>query len=243
MKLQIDHNLNIPLHLQVERLLRQYLEQKKNRAGEMFPREVDIANELGIARNTVRQAISKLVMEGLLVRKKGVGTIIAEKKIFTRLDNWFSFTKEMKEKGLEVVNHILETKKVKAGKEVAEVFKIKPDTSVLCLTRLRGTSEDPYLLSISWFHPRHKIDENEDFSRPLYKTMEEKYNIHVSRSREEISAIATDRSLADLLKIKKKDPVLFRKRIIYNSDGMIVEYNKVFYRGDGITYSLEIDRS
>ncbi len=241
MKLQIDHNLKTPLHLQVESLLRLYLEQEK-KAGDMFPKEVDIANELGIARNTVRQAISKLVMEGLLVRKKGVGTIIAEKKIFTSLANWFSFTKEMKEKGLDIVNHMLEAQKVKAGKEVAEVFKIKPGTSVLRLTRLRGTSDIPYLLSISWFHPRHKISEDEDFSMPLYKIMEEKYNIHVSRSREEISAVTTDKSQADLLKIKKNDPVLFRKRIVYNSDGMIVEYNKVYYRGDGITYSLEIDR-
>lgn len=242
MKLKIDHKLNIPLHSQVEKLLRQYVEHKSGRTGEMFPKEVDLANELGVARNTVRQAIAKLVMDGILIRKKGAGTIIAEKKIFTRLDSWFSFTKEMKEKGMDVVNHILDLQRVKAGKEVAEVFNLKINAPLLCLTRLRGTKEDPYLFSISWFHPRYKISENENFSMPLYQLLEFKYNIHVSTSREEISAIKADNSLANRLMISKGDPVLFRKRRVYNSDGMIVEYNKVYYRGDGISYSLEIGR-
>jgi GntR family transcriptional regulator len=313
MKLQIDPTLNIPLHLQVEKLLREYIEMESLReqnkfertehepdmeqlempgqivqsgsvqinepskgdihdelqfnrnTGEgeisgkervndpvistakkdhvrMFPKEVDLANELGVARNTVRQAISKLVNEGLLIRKKGVGTIVRNKKIYTRLDNWFSFTGEMKEKGLKVVNHNLELKKVQSDIEVSEIFNISNKTSLLCLTRLRGTGERPYLLSVSWFHPRFSIDMDENFSMPLYKLLEEKYDIHVSTSREEICAVAADDKLAGQLQVKKGDPLLFRKRSVFNSDGLIVEFNKVWYRGDGISYSLEIGR-
>jgi GntR family transcriptional regulator len=242
MNLKIDPDLNIPLHSQVEKLLRQYIDQEAVKPGEMFPREVDLAVEFGMARNTVRQAISKLVKDGLLIRKKGFGTIVAEKKIYTRLDSWFSFTNEMKEKGMSVVNHSLNLQKVKACSEIAGVFNLKLNAPLLCLTRLRGTGEDPYLLSISWFHPRHKINTGEDFSKPLYQLLEEKYNIRVSTSKEEISAIPADSSLARELRIKKNDPVLFRKRKVYNSDSQIVEYNKVYYRGDGISYSLEIGR-
>lgn len=312
MKLQIDPTLNIPLHLQVEKLLREYIEMENLREqnmaekaenepdmeklempgqivqsgsmlinepakgdgrvqfhvrnigkGEifgqemikdpgispakkghirMFPKEVDLANELGVARNTVRQAISKLVNEGLLIRKKGVGTIVCNKKIYTRLDNWFSFTGEMKAKGLNVVNHNLELKKVASDPEISEVFNIRSKTSLLCLTRLRGTGEQPYLLSVSWFHPRFRIDMDEDFSLPLYKLLEEKYDIRVSTSREEICAVAANDKLAGQLQIKKGDPLLFRKRSVFNSDGLIVEFNKVWYRGDGISYSLEISR-
>lgn len=308
MKLQIDPTLSIPLHLQVEKLLREYIQKEiskeqempsepddgkkkepgkkkgslkeqetgrkeepgleierlkdmdqwtlkdpgktknyrkgaeKGRPAKMFPKEVDLANELGVARNTVRQAISKLVNDGLLIRKKGVGTIVCDKKIYTRLDNWFSFTREMKEKGLNVVNYKLDLKKVVADSEVSQVFNLKQDTPLLCLSRLRGTKYQPYLLSISWFHPRFKINENEDFSMPLYDLLAEKYGIYVSTSREEIGAIAADYRLAEQLHIKKGDPVLFRRRSVFNSDGIIVEYNKVYYRGDGISYSLEIGR-
>jgi GntR family transcriptional regulator len=308
MKLQIDPTLSIPLHQQVEKLLREYIQHelslekdmhtetvagKKNYPEEnkgslienvpakekgqnlrmdplnntdsltvtdsgklknyrwreensnpakLFPKEVDLANELGVARNTVRQAISKLVHEGLLIRKKGVGTIICNKKIYTRLDNWFSFTGEMKEKGLKVVNHNLELRKVVSDPEISDVFNIKNKTALLCLERLRGTGEQPYLLSVSWFHPRFRIDMDEDFSLPLYKLLEEKYDIHVATSREEICAVAADDHLAVQLQVAKGDPLLFRKRSVFNSDGLIVEFNKVWYRGDGISYSLEIGR-
>jgi GntR family transcriptional regulator len=308
MKLQIDPTLSIPLHLQVEKLLREYIQQeqskeeniltemveekkyetakkenslKENGKGikkekdleterlndiipqkqtesgklknyrrgtgngnptKLFPKEVDLANELGVARNTVRQAISKLVHDGLLIRKKGVGTIICNKKIYTRLDNWFSFTGEMKEKGLKVVNHNLELKKVASNPEISEVFNINNKTSLLRLTRLRGTGDQPYLLSVSWFHPRFRINMDENFSMPLYKLLEEKYDIHVATSREEICAVLADDQLAAQLQVKKGVPLLFRKRSVFNSDGLIVEYNKVWYRGDGISYSLEIGR-
>ena len=242
MKLQIDPMSNTPLHAQVEKLLRQLIEKEKSRGGNLFPKEVDLANEIGVARNTVRAAISKLVSDGLLVRKKGVGTVISEEKIYTRLDSWFSFTREMEQKGLHVVNHLLETRMVKANKEVAKEFHIKEGTMVLELRRLRGTDEHPYLLSISWFHPRTRIDEADDFTKPLYNMLEEHYNIYVSTSKEEISALSADSQLAKYLLIKKGDPVLYRKRRVFNSDHAMIEYNKVFYRGDGISYSVEIGR-
>ncbi|HMQ08421.1 MAG TPA: GntR family transcriptional regulator [Saprospiraceae bacterium] len=244
MKLQVDQESGVPLHSQVEKLLRRYIEKERDSEnnGRMFPKEVDLARELGVARNTVRQAISKLVQDGLLVRKKGVGTYIADKKIYTRLDHWFSFTREMEEKGLHVVNHEQEVGFVKADEEIAEIFNIRKKINVVMLRRLRGTAEHPYLLSISWFHPRTNLNTEDDFSRPLYKLLEDRYGIYVSTSREEISAISAGNKLAATLQIRKGDPVLYRKRKVYNSDGLLIEYNKVYYRGDGISYSVEIGR-
>ncbi len=243
MKLQVDPGNGVPLHAQVEKLLRKMVEAESDRwvSGENFPREVELALQLGIARNTVRQAISKLVQEGLLVRKKGVGTRVAHGKIYTRLDQWFSFTHEMASKGLKISNHLQEAIMVSAGAEVASAMDIRERSQVLRLTRLRG-GEDPYLLSISWFHPRFGISTEIDFSRPLYTLLEEYYSIYVSVSREEISALSADQMLAEALQIGLGAPVLYRMRKVFNSDGLLVEYNKVYYRGDGMSYALEIGR-
>ncbi len=242
MKWRIDPDLTLPLHQQVEKIIRTLVEKPEYQSGLMFPKEVDIANELGIARNTVRTAIAKLVQEGILVRKKGVGTMVVRKKLLTRLDHWFSFTKEMEEKGRKIINYRLEVKLVKAPPELAEIFNIKPDTRVVEITRLRGDEEKPLLLSISWFHPRTKVQIEQDFTRPLYKVLEEENNVYVTLSREDISAIAATNDLAENLQIKPGDPILTRNRTVYSSDGQIVEYNQVFYRGDGISYSVEIGR-
>jgi len=104
MKFQINHKSNVPLHFQVEELLRKMLEAPEFKNGAFFPKEVQLANRLGVSRNTVRQATNKLQNEGLIIRKKGVGTRTANKKpLATGLDHWYSFTQEMKEKGVHVL--------------------------------------------------------------------------------------------------------------------------------------------
>ncbi len=95
MRLSIDHSSPIPLHVQVEALLRKLLKEEKYANGQALPKEVDIAKMLGIARNTVRQATNKLVYEGSLLRKKGVGTFAVTNNVSTCLNNWHSYTDEM----------------------------------------------------------------------------------------------------------------------------------------------------
>ena len=70
MKFTIDHKSPVPLHAQVELLLRELIELEEYQNGKVLPSEVEISNRLAISRSTVRQAIKKLVFEGLLVRKK-----------------------------------------------------------------------------------------------------------------------------------------------------------------------------
>ncbi len=222
--------------------MRALIEQPVYRNGEFLPKEVDIAEKLGVARNTVRHAISKLVNEGLLVRKKGVGTKVAAGRIPTRLDSWWSFTKEMKARGVDIVNFELDVQIVPANEEVAAAMHIKEDTKLVRLTRLRGTDDGPSLMSVSWFHPRLKMSGWEDFEKPLYEMLEEDYGIIVAVSREEISAISAEEMLSEKFEVEIGSPLLFRQRIVSDTDGRMVEFNKVYYKGDGFTYSIDIAR-
>lgn len=222
--------------------MRELIEQPAYRAGEFLPKEVDIAEKLGVARNTVRHAISKLVNEGLLVRKKGVGTKVAARRIPTRLDSWWSFTKEMKARGMDVVNFELDVQIIPANEEVAAAMHIKKGTKVVRLSRLRGASDGPSLLSVSWFHPRLKMTGGEDFSKPLYQMLEEDFGVIVAVSREEISAISAEAMLADKFGVAFGAPMLFRQRTVCDTDGRLVEFNKVYYKGDGFSYSIDIER-
>ncbi len=238
----IDTESKAPLHNKVERMMRALIEQPRYRNGELLPKEVDIADQLGIARNTVRHAISKLVNEGLLIRKKGFGTKVAAKRIPTKLDSWWSFTKEMQAQGIEVVNFELDVQTLAAGEEVAAAFNIKKSTKLVRMSRLRGTPAGPSLLTISWFHPRLKMSGQENFSKPLYQMLEEDFGVIVALSREEISAISAEASLAAKLGIEPGAPLLFRQRLIFDTDGRVIEFNKVYYKGDGFNYSIDIER-
>jgi GntR family transcriptional regulator len=239
-QIKIDTESKAPLHHKVERMMRDLIEQPAYRNGEFLPKEVDIAEKLGVARNTVRHAISKLVNEGLLVRKKGVGTKVAVGRIPTRLDSWWSFTNEMKAKGIDVVNFELDVQILPASEEVATAMHIKTGTKMVRLSRLRGTSDGPSLMSVSWFHPRLKMTGWENFTKPLYQMLEEDCGVIVAVSREEISAISAEKWLAEKLGVEVGAPLLFRQRIVSDTDGRMVEFNKVYYKGDGFTYSIDI---
>lgn len=79
--MKIDPNSSKPLHLQAEEILRRLIEENDYKNGKLLPSETDMSKQLNISRNTLRQAINKLVIEGLLIRKKGVGTKVTKKGI------------------------------------------------------------------------------------------------------------------------------------------------------------------
>lgn len=241
-KFAIDHKSPIPLHAQVESLLRELIKLPEYQNKELLPNEVGMAKQLGIARNTVRQAINKLVFEGLIVRKKGVGTVLADKSVNTRIRNWLSFSQEMKAMGIKIKNFELEVGWVDADKKVADFFGILAGKQVLRMDKLRGRPEYPFVFFISYFHPRVGLSENDDFKRPLYELLEKEHSIVVKTSKEEISALAADEQMAKKLEINPGDPILKRKRYVFDPGGRPIEYNLGYYRADSFVYTIESER-
>jgi len=62
----------------VRRYLLEELADEKYVSGSPFPSENELSNRLGICKNTVREALSGLVAEGRLVRRRGRGTFIGD---------------------------------------------------------------------------------------------------------------------------------------------------------------------
>lgn len=239
---RIDHDSPIPLHVQVETLLRTLIENPEYQDGKLLPKEVELAKRLGISRNTIRQATNKLEHESLLVRKKGVGTRALKKTVSTRLDNWMSFSEEMHSKGVEFINFDIKVTWVTPDDDVASILGITQRKKILKMERLRGVKKGPFVNFISFFHPRVGLTGNEDFSRHLYEILEQDYHTVPSVSKEKISAVSAGPEIAKKLMLKKGDPVLLRTRIVCDPGDRPIEYNLGYYRGDSFTYEIDIKR-
>lgn len=242
MNISINHRSSIPLHSQVEQILRKLVKEPEYQDGKLFPKEVDLAKRLGVSRNTVRFAANRLVMEGLLVRKKGVGTKVVNKLVTTKLDSWFSFAHEMHEMGIHFKTWEVSSAWVVPDNEIANYLEITTDKKILKMCRLRGIGQGPVVYFESFFHPRIGLTGNEDFSRPLYEILDKDYHTVAAISKEEISVYIADKKVAGKLQIKLKSPVLLRKRIVLDPGERPVEYNIGFYNPDSFTYSIEIRR-
>ncbi|WP_421812736.1 GntR family transcriptional regulator [Flagellimonas sp.] len=240
--LSIDHDSPVPLHLQVEKILRDMINDPEYQNGKFLPKEVDLSKRLGISRNTIRQATNRLVQEKLLIRKKGVGTKVAKKQVETKLSNWVSFSQEMHAQGIDFRNYEIKVSQIKADTDVAEQLEVKEGHELFKLERLRGLDNGPFVYFISYFHPRIGITGNEDFERHLYDILEHEYHTIPVLSREQISAILANKFLAVKLGVPVNSPILQRKRVVYDPGNRPIEYNIGYYRADQFTYSIDIKR-
>lgn len=239
MNLELDPTSSAPLHQQAEDLLRRLIREDEYANGKRLPNEVELAKELNISRNTLRQAINKLVYEGLLVRKKSYGTTVAPPKVTGNARNWMSFSQEMKAMGIAIENFELHISKKKATTEVSDFFRCAAGMRLLCLERLRGRPEQPFVYFISYFNPEIPMSGNEDFNAPLYEMLRINYRVEVKTSKEIISAQKANPWLAEKLGIEEGEPVLVRKRFVLDVNGNPVEYNIGYYRPDCFSYSIE----
>jgi GntR family transcriptional regulator len=242
MKFSINHKSPVPLHLQAEELLRNIIKDPQYVDGKFLPNEVDLAKQLAISRTTLRQALNKLVYEGLLIRKKGIGTKVAGASVSSKSNNWLSFSQEMAARGVPIKNFELHISWVNPDEQIANFFEISTDKKILKLERLRGRLEGPFVYFVSYFHPRVGLTGDEDFKRPLYEILEKDYSAIANLSKEEISAKAADKFIAAKLEIEHGSPILFRKRFVYDQGDRPIEFNLGYYRADGFIYTIESRR-
>ncbi|MCD7852476.1 MAG: GntR family transcriptional regulator, partial [Oscillospiraceae bacterium] len=91
---------DIPLYSQLVSIVKRNISAGTLSPGDLLPSESELCKTFGISRSTVRQAIGALESEGLVVRKQGRGTFVAEPKGRRRTENVYSFTSEISSMGL-----------------------------------------------------------------------------------------------------------------------------------------------
>lgn len=238
---QIDKNSSVPLHEQIKKEVRAMIAQPEYIAGKMLPTEMELSRRLGVSRSTIRQAITALVNEGLLERKKGAGTKVSTGEIRGVGRQWHSFSQEMKSLGIEVCNFELHVLWTKAPDKVASFFEIPPGSRILQMKRLRGSKSGPFVFFISYFNPRLNLKGDENFNQPLYTLLKETCGCVAATSQEYIVAVNADEQLAEKLGVEKNTALLKRTREVYDLNKMPIEYNIGYYRSDKFTYTISFE--
>lgn len=241
--LSVDHDSPVPLRAQVEQLLRKLALQPDYAKGALLPDEVALAAELGVSRGTVRSGISKLVFEGVLERKAGVGTRVSMRNLESGISAWRSFTREMAAKGIKVDNFRLDYRQVKASADAANALNVAPGTPLWCLSRVRGWNGKPVLHSCSWFHSRLRLKGTEDPTRPLYEMIEKETGTRPQNAREEFQAINANATLAEQLNVARNSPLLLRRHTVFDQGKRPFEYAEVHYVSSRFTLTLDMRRS
>jgi len=237
---RLDHGSPMPLHAQAEQVLREMIQRPEHRNSGLLPDEIMLSRSLGISRNTLRAAIGRLVAEGRLERKAGVGTRVTEPKVHSGVGAWHSFSREMEAKGIRVEMYSKKLRSLPATVEVARALRVQPGTRIVCLDRVRGWDGKPEVHFRSYLHPRLKLPEDADFQRPLYELIKDHCITIADQSQEELTAVAADSRLARLLGVEPGTPLLRRERIVLDTGRRPMEFAVVHYRCDRFRLTLNL---
>jgi DNA-binding GntR family transcriptional regulator len=141
----LDRESPVPLWFQIAERLRTAIETEQLTPGDRLDNEIDLSERFGVSRPTVRQAIQALVQKGLVVRQRGVGTIVANRRInrpvaLTSLyDDLWAAERQPTTKVLDIEERI-------ADFDTAEKLGIDAGDPVLWLERLRFAEGRPLAL-------------------------------------------------------------------------------------------------
>jgi GntR family transcriptional regulator len=103
-------------------LVLNYIHREKMGVGDQLPAEVDMAQHLGLSRNSVREAYVELIAKGLIRRKHGVGTFVAEPPILNSLGGTVGFWSLIESAGLTPSLQEITRGRAAAPKDVAALL-------------------------------------------------------------------------------------------------------------------------
>jgi GntR family transcriptional regulator len=241
-------NSRIPLYYQLENVLREKITSGVFQGGEQLPTEIELIEEYGVSRITVRQALQSLAEDGLIDRKQGRGTYIAERKSrkrkFTGIIHLTGSLDELIEMGMETPVKVLDMNRVEADVHEAELLEIKVGTPIYRLKRLRMHEGKPFGLIVNYLPEEigAKLTMEELSSGALLHTMETKLGYELDNARQEIHAELADPYVAKLLDIRVGTALLSIERTVYTEENRPVEYVHTLYRSDIYGYSVKLVR-
>lgn len=227
------------IYLDIKKDLEKKIKEGIYEVGQIIPAETQLAQDYGVSRPTVRQAISLLVKEGVLERKRKRGTIVCPSKVeqsFT--EHIGSFDAQIHEKGRSTQTRVLLFQKEKVDETLSSVFDCE---WVYKLVRLRYVDHQPNVYVVTYFPYALFSDAFKyDFSVDSFYEMCKEKGHEIKQIVRHLEMIKADDTLCDLLKVSKGDSLFYFSSVGKDEKGAIVEYSLSKYRGDTNTFIFSL---
>lgn len=240
-KSSTTYAFSIPLYIQLAEGLIAKIESGELAPGEQLPPERELSDSLGVNRMTLRRALQVLESQGLIIRKHGVGTFIAEPKIDRQMVEVFRFTSGILNQGLIPGAELISFEEIASEPALAKDLAIPASSRVYSILRLRSINQEPVMIE-SYKIPVQRFPGLSQFdleSRSIYEIMEHEYGILIDRARQSFEPITASPFEADLLNIQSGEALMLERRISYDDMNQPVEYGKDRYRGDRFRFVAE----
>lgn len=229
----------IPVYIEMHNKIRHLIVSNEWKKGTKIPSERTLAEEFNVSRMTARQAVSSLVEEGLLERKRGAGTFVASEKVREKLSGIPSFTETIEKLVKKPSSKLVSYYTKRASESEAEKLNIDQDETVLVMERIRYADNEPICFEVATL-PLNIIKEfsKEQLTQHLYRTLSDN-GFEVARAEQTISATLASEKVAELLQVKRESPILRLRQVSYTQEDKPFEYVRAQYVGSRYEFFLD----
>jgi GntR family transcriptional regulator len=235
----IDRSSPVPLYHQLAEQLSEAINSGELQPGDPFENEIALGERLNLSRPTVRRAIQELVDQGLLLRRRGLGTTVAARMVHRRAELtslWDDLARAGGDPGSRVLSHELA-----ADERVAAALDLPADTVFLSVVRVRSAGETPLAVMHNWLPPGLSDISPEQLEHDgLYAVLRER-GVKPVVAHQSIGARMPTAAERRHLAIRGTEPVLTMTRSAFDATGRAVEFGDHCYRASSYTIEVMVD--
>lgn len=202
-----------------------------------IPSETDLADELGVSRTTIRDALSRLELEGAIYRKQGAGTFINEAglQIKTRLEEIWSYSAMLEAHGYTPSTRLLDVTTQPTDPTLEAELSLSPQEAVLVVKKLFLAGGQPLILTDNRIPARllARPYPTEIFHQPIYQFLSDYCQQHLTYYLSEIVPVTPPAWLIEALHLPPQRTALISfEEVGYNQENEPIVKAFSYFRDD-----------
>ncbi|MGH8899859.1 MAG: GntR family transcriptional regulator [Egibacteraceae bacterium] len=257
--MDIDRTSDRPVYKQVADALRAAIRSGELTDGASLASETDLMDRYGVSRNSARNAVALLRVEGLVVTEHGRGTFVRAHRPLRRLSS-SRYSKAKRAAGRAPLHAeaaeqdtkadqqlLLGVEVVDPPEEVADRLGLGANEKALVRRRLLSVGGEPAQLADSYFPlgvaQGTRIERPEKIPGGVHAELEQELGYELDRFTEELTFRMPTPEEARQLRIGAGVPVVRLLRTLYDTSGRALEVSDFLLAGDRhvLVYELSAD--
>jgi GntR family transcriptional regulator len=233
------------LATRVANAIRDQIQSGKIQRGSRLPGEPEFSKELGVSRQTLREATRQLTREGLLTIRHGAGTFVAQGsgQLRSSLDTMASMSALIRGHGGESGVDGLRIRCVRATAELAAALEVPAGSPVAQIFRLRLIGAKPLAIAYDYIalldDASWKLPVIQAFDGgSIYQFMEQKLKKTMAFSEAVVAAVAANRKHAELLRVKPGFPLLLMRETQFEMPDRRCLYSVIYHNSALVEFTL-----
>jgi GntR family transcriptional regulator len=234
---------NRPLYLRAEEALRELI-QSQYQPGDQLPPEPRLAEMLGISRATLREALRSFEERGLVKRRQGVGTFVAEHTnnlVFeSGLETLESLEKMAERKGLQVQDAGLRISQITLDQELAEKLNLPAGTPAVQVVRTKMAGKHPVAYMVDVVPTTYVTLEEMQagFRGSVLDFLLERGSPALAYAHARLVPMLAGRDMAEALDVSPRTCLLLIEETLYSMDNVPVEFSRNYFLPDFFSFHV-----